>query len=76
MTQTELTPTTSLTGKWKPYPAYKDSGVEWLGEIPEALGSKTIKTSIQSVIWLRHQQCLLTKTCWDQVIYLGLPDKI
>ncbi len=34
MTLTELTPTTSLTGKWKPYPAYKDSGVEWLGEIP------------------------------------------
>src|SRR2546428_754166 len=34
MTQTELTPTTSLTGKWKPYPAYKDSGMEWLGEIP------------------------------------------
>lgn len=22
------------TGRWKPYPAYKDSGVEWLGEIP------------------------------------------
>ncbi|MBN2576414.1 MAG: restriction endonuclease subunit S, partial [Deltaproteobacteria bacterium] len=21
-------------GRWKPYPAYKDSGVEWLGEIP------------------------------------------
>ena len=20
---------------WKPYPAYKDSGVEWLGEVPE-----------------------------------------
>jgi type I restriction enzyme, S subunit len=34
MTQTELTPTASLTGKWKHYPAYKDSGVEWLGEIP------------------------------------------
>ena len=34
MTQTEVTPTTSLTGKWKPYPVYKDSGVEWLGEIP------------------------------------------
>ncbi len=34
MTQTELTPTASLTGKWNPYPAYKDSGVEWLGEIP------------------------------------------
>src|SRR5579859_3014518 len=22
-------------GKWKAYPAYNDSGVEWLGEIPE-----------------------------------------
>lgn len=20
---------------WKPYPAYKDSGVEWLGKVPE-----------------------------------------
>lgn len=35
MTQIELTPSTSQTGKWKPYPAYKDSGVGWLGEIPE-----------------------------------------
>jgi len=35
MTQTELTPTVSLTGKWKTYPTYKDSGMEWLGEIPE-----------------------------------------
>jgi len=25
---------TTLT-KWQPYPAYKDSGVEWLGEIPK-----------------------------------------
>jgi type I restriction enzyme, S subunit len=23
-----------LSGKWRPYPAYKDSGVEWLGKIP------------------------------------------
>ena len=22
---------------WKPYPAYKDSGVEWLGETPEGV---------------------------------------
>ncbi len=34
MTQIELTPTASLIGKWKPYSAYKDSGVEWLGKIP------------------------------------------
>ena len=43
MTQTELTPTTSLTGKWKPYPAYKDSGVEWLGEIPAHWEVKRLK---------------------------------
>jgi type I restriction enzyme S subunit len=23
------------TGKYKPYPAYKDSGIEWLGQVPE-----------------------------------------
>ncbi len=34
MTQTQPDTTTSLTGKWMSYPAYKDSGVEWLGEIP------------------------------------------
>ncbi len=34
MTQTELTPTASLSGKWKSYPDYKDSGVGWLGKIP------------------------------------------
>ncbi len=29
------TPTArSASGRWKPYPAYRDSGVEWLGEIP------------------------------------------
>jgi type I restriction enzyme, S subunit len=25
----------SITKKYRPYPTYKDSGVEWLGEIPE-----------------------------------------
>jgi type I restriction enzyme S subunit len=24
-----------ITKKWQPYPTYKDSGVEWLGKIPE-----------------------------------------
>lgn len=33
----ELAPTFSgaPARRWKPYPAYKDSGVEWLGEVPE-----------------------------------------
>ncbi len=29
--------------QWKRYPKYKDSGVEWLGEIPEGWGVKRIK---------------------------------
>ncbi len=28
---------------WKPYPAYKDSGVEWLGQVPEGWGVKALK---------------------------------
>jgi type I restriction enzyme S subunit len=43
MTQIELTPNASLTGKWKPYPDYKDSGVEWLGEIPAHWEVKRLK---------------------------------
>src|SRR5574340_1372677 len=43
MTQTELTQKEVLTGKWKPYPAYKDSGVEWLGEIPEYWEMKRLR---------------------------------
>lgn len=33
----ELAPTISgaPARSWKPYPAYKDSGVEWLGKVPE-----------------------------------------
>ena len=26
----------------KPYPAYRDSGVEWLGEVPERLESQVV----------------------------------
>ncbi len=29
--------------RWKPHPAYKDSDVEWLGEVPEYWDVKTIK---------------------------------
>jgi len=30
-------------GRWKPYPEYKDSGVEWLGEVPEHWDVKKVK---------------------------------
>ncbi|RZD17141.1 MAG: restriction endonuclease subunit S [Candidatus Acididesulfobacter guangdongensis] len=29
--------------KWKPYPKYKDSGVEWIGEVPEHWDVKIVK---------------------------------
>ena len=32
-----------MTTTYKPYPAYKDSGVEWLGEIPEGWEVKKLK---------------------------------
>ena len=30
-------------GRWKRYPAYRDSGVEWLGEVPEHWRAKRLK---------------------------------
>ncbi len=38
MTQTKSVAPASRTGKWKPYPAYRDSDVEWLGKIPAHWG--------------------------------------
>ena len=35
LTQLEQALEATSIGKWKAYPSYKDSGVEWLGEIPE-----------------------------------------
>jgi type I restriction enzyme S subunit len=32
-----------MTKKWQPYPTYKDSGVEWLGAIPEHWKVKKLK---------------------------------
>ncbi|MCD6617540.1 restriction endonuclease subunit S [Aeromonas veronii] len=34
MSEAVATSQQGLVGKYKPYPEYKDSGVEWLGEIP------------------------------------------
>ncbi|EOY5728602.1 TPA: restriction endonuclease subunit S [Enterobacter bugandensis] len=34
--------------KYKAYPEYKDSGVEWLGEIPEKWNTHSLKRSISS----------------------------
>ena len=34
-------------GRWKRYPAYKDSGVEWLGEVPEHWHIDRLKWSVE-----------------------------
>lgn len=39
---------------YKPYPAYKDSGVEWLGKVPEHWSINQMKsgiTSLQNGVW-------------------------
>lgn len=42
-TQTELELTPSPAAKWTSYPAYKDSGIAWLGQIPEHWEVKRLK---------------------------------
>ena len=37
--------------RFEPYPAYKDSGVEWLGEIPGALGGREAQDRQCSADW-------------------------
>ncbi|MEO6353687.1 MAG: hypothetical protein ABIO19_11740, partial [Burkholderiaceae bacterium] len=34
---------------YKPYPAYKDSGVEWLGKVPEGWDVKRLKYNLRHV---------------------------
>ena len=48
MTQTKPLTTSSHTRKWEPYPVYKDSGSEWLGEIPVHWEMKRLKYVIQN----------------------------
>lgn len=38
-----------MTKKWQPYPTYKDSGVEWLGEIPEHWENWKISHAFQKI---------------------------
>ena len=34
----------------KPYPAYKDSGVEWLGRVPRHWDVQRLKTAVRNVV--------------------------
>lgn len=37
------------TRRWKPYPAYKDSGVKWLGQVPEGWEVMSLKRKLRVV---------------------------
>lgn len=43
MSEVVATAQQGLTGKYQPYPEYKDSGVEWLGEVPIDWGASRHK---------------------------------
>jgi type I restriction enzyme S subunit len=36
-------------GRWKKYPTYRDSGVEWIGEVPEEWDLKKIRHVVKSI---------------------------
>jgi hypothetical protein len=42
-TMATVSSSSSSTSRYKPYPRYKDSGVEWLGKIPEAWEVKRLR---------------------------------
>lgn len=48
--------------KYKAYPEYKDSGVEWLGGVPKHWSAKSLKFLAHSMIRLfLNQQDMITK---------------
>ena len=47
MLEAKRTGETESKRRFQPYPAYKDSGVEWMGEIPVAWGLKVLKRIVE-----------------------------
>jgi type I restriction enzyme, S subunit len=62
MTQIESAATESRVGKWKPYPAYKDSGVEWLGKIPVHWEVKRLKEHVDLINGYPFESALFSIT--------------
>jgi len=53
--------------RYKPYPAYKDSGVEWIGKVPEGWGVARIKRKAR----IATDRC---STIPEGFTYIGLED--
>jgi len=52
-------------GKWKQYPAYRDSGVEWLGEVPEHWINTVLKRVCKNITDGSHFS--------PEIQYVGIP---
>ena len=52
---------------YKPYPAYKESGVEWIGQVPEHWDILRIKRTVH----LANDRC---NNIPEQATYIGLED--
>jgi len=58
-----------VTHKWKRYPKYKDSGVEWLGEVPEEWQLKKAKWLFKEIVDRDHpEEPLLSVTQQNGIV--------
>ncbi|MGU5638239.1 restriction endonuclease subunit S [Aeromonas veronii] len=51
MSEVVVTPQQGLAGKYQPYPEYKVSGVEWIGDVPQSWEATKVKR------WLLESPC-------------------
>ena len=61
-------------GKWKRYPAYRDSGVEWIGEVPEGWEIKALKRTFKTLNGSTPKSGELDY--WDGNIHWATPDDL
>lgn len=61
MSEVVATSLQGLAGKYPPYPQYKDSGVEWLGEVP----SEWIATRLKFIASINMGQSPNSEDCND-----------
>jgi type I restriction enzyme S subunit len=61
-------------GRWKRYPAYRDSGIEWLGKVPEGWGIKALKRTFKTLNGSTPKSG--ESDYWEGVIPWATPDDL
>ncbi len=59
-----------MIAELKPYPAYKDSGVEWLGEVPEHWEVRKLRQALRAVTERNRQELPLLSVVREQGVIL------